>query len=122
MTQDSYEDSSITPIGITNWRNERKPFGIKGKDRLNHIYVIGKTGTGKSTLLLNMAISDIERGNGMCLIDPHGDIAEKILDYIPKERIHNVIYFNPADETYAIAFNPLQEIPQGQEHLVVAGL
>jgi len=113
---------NITPIGITNFRNDKKPFGIKDADRLNHIYVIGKTGTGKSTLLLNMTISDIQRGNGACLIDPHGDIAEKILDYIPKERTKDVIYFNPADETYTIAFNPLHDIPQNQQHLVVAGL
>jgi hypothetical protein len=112
----------ITPIGITNFRNDKKPFGIKGTDRMNHIYVIGKTGTGKSTLLLNMAISDIQRGNGICLIDPHGDIAEKILDYIPKERIKDVIYFDPADEIYTIAFNPLQSILPDQQHLVVAGL
>ncbi len=114
--------SEITPIGNTNFRNDKKTFGIKDEDRLNHIYVIGKTGTGKSTLLLNMAISDIQRGNGICLIDPHGDIAEKILDYVPQERINDVIYFNPADESYVIAFNPLQNIPQGQQHLVVAGL
>ncbi|MEQ1624525.1 MAG: type IV secretion system DNA-binding domain-containing protein [Sediminibacterium sp.] len=114
--------SNITPIGITNFRNDKKTFGIKDTDRLNHIYVIGKTGTGKSTLLLNMAISDIRRGNGICLIDPHGDIADKILDYIPKERIKDVMYFDPADETYTIAFNPLQDIPQEQQHLVVAGL
>src|ERR1700733_7769314 len=112
----------ITPIGFTNFRNDKKPFGIKDEDRLNHIYVIGKTGTGKSTLLLNMAISDIQRSNGIALIDPHGDIAESILDYVPKERMHDVVYFNPADETHVIAFNPLQDIPKGQEHLVVAGL
>lgn len=112
----------ITPIGITNFRNEKIPFGIKDGDRFNHIYVIGKTGTGKSTLLLTMAISDIQRGNGICVIDPHGDIAEKILEYIPKERVADVIYFNPADETHVIAFNPLHEIHQGQAHLVVAGL
>jgi energy-coupling factor transporter ATP-binding protein EcfA2 len=114
--------SDITPIGITNFRNDKQPFGIKDTDRLNHVYVIGKTGTGKSTLLLNMAISDIQRGNGMCLIDPHGDIAEKILDYVPQARIHDVIYFNPADDTHSIAFNPLQDIPPNQQHLVVAGL
>lgn len=114
--------SEITPIGVTNFRNDKKPFGIKDEDRLNHIYVIGKTGTGKSTLLLNMAISDMERGNGLCLIDPHGDIAEKILDYVPKERINDVIYFDPADEDYVIAFNPLQDIPKNQQHLIVAGL
>lgn len=114
--------SNVTLIGTSNFRNEKTPFGIKDADRLNHIYVIGKTGTGKSTLLLNMAISDIQRGNGICLIDPHGDIAEKILDYVPKERIADIIYFNPSDENHVIAFNPLQDIPYGQEHLVVAGL
>jgi hypothetical protein len=114
--------SEITPIGITNFRNDKIPFGIKDEDRLNHIYVIGKTGTGKSTLLLNLAISDIQRGNGICLIDPHGDIAEKILDYIPPERINDVIYFDGANETNVIAFNPLHGIPKGQEHLVVSGL
>ncbi len=112
----------ITPIGVTNFRNDKTPFGIKNIDRLNHIYVIGKTGTGKSTLLLNMAISDIQRGNGICLIDPHGDIAEKILEYVPEERITDVIYFNPADEGHVIGFNPLHDIPQGHVHLVVAGL
>lgn len=114
--------SDITPIGITNFRNDRKQFGIMDVDRLNHIYVIGKTGTGKSTLLLNMAVSDIERGNGICLIDPHGDLAEKLLDYVPRERINDVVYFNPADENYTIAFNPLENIPKDQVHLVVAGL
>ena len=114
--------SEITPIGYTNYRNTNQPFGIKDEDRLNHIYVIGKTGTGKSTLLLNMAVSDIERGNGLCLIDPHGDIAEKLLDYIPSERIKDVIYLDPADEHYAIGFNPLADIPKDQVHLVVAGL
>jgi hypothetical protein len=114
--------SETTPIGITNFRNEKRPFGIKDTDRLNHIYVIGKTGTGKSTLLLNMAISDIERGNGICLIDPHGDIAEKILNYVPKERIRDVIYFNPADESHVVSFNPLQNIKENQRHLVIAGL
>lgn len=114
--------TEITPIGIINFRNDKRPFGIKDADRLNHIYVIGKTGTGKSTLLLSMAVSDIQRGKGICLIDPHGDIAEKILDYVPKERINDVIYFNPSDEDYIIAFNPLQDIPTNQQHLVVAGL
>ncbi len=122
MEQSRNESAKITPIGLTNFRNEQKAFGIKDADRLNHIYVIGKTGTGKSTLLLNMAISDIRRGNGICLIDPHGDIAEKILNYIPNERIVDVIYLNPSDQEYVIAFNPLENISKEQSHLVVAGL
>ena len=77
---------NITYIGVTNWRNERKPFGIKDADRLRHIYVIGKSGTGKSTLLKKMATSDIERGNGLCVIDPHGDVAESLMQSIPESR------------------------------------
>ena len=112
----------ITPIGITNWRNQRQPFGIKDKDRLGHIYVIGKTGVGKSTLLLNMAVSDIQKGKGICLIDPHGDIAEAILEHIPQDRIGDVIYFNPKDYDYPVAFNPLKAVHPNYHHLVASGL
>ncbi len=111
-----------TPIGITNWRNQNQPFYIKDTDRLGHIYVIGKTGVGKSTLLLNMAVSDIEKGKGLCIIDPHGDIAENILHYIPQERIDDVIYFNPKDIEYPIAFNLLKGVHPNFHHLVASGL
>jgi len=107
MENNPLNKSRITPIGITNYHNDKIPFGIKDKDRLGHMYVIGKTGTGKSTLLQSMAISDIERGNGFCVIDPHGDVAENLLNYIPYERIEDVIYFNPQDLEFPIAFNPL---------------
>ena len=112
-----------TPIGITNWRNEKQQFCIKDADRLGHIYTIGKTGVGKSTLLLNMAISDIQKvGKGICIIDPHGDIAETILNHIPKERVDDVIYFNPKDIDHPIAFNPLKGIHPNYHHLVASGL
>ena len=114
--------SGITPIGITNYRSTSQPFGIRDKDRLGHIYVIGKTGMGKSTLLENMAISDIERGHGLCVIDPHGDIAEDLLNYIPKHRIADVIYFNATDTEHPIAFNPLKGIHPNFHHLVASGL
>lgn len=114
--------SDLTIIGKTNFRNEGKIFGIKDKDRLGHMYVLGKTGVGKSTLLLNMAISDIQRGNGICVIDPHGDLATTVLDYIPKERISDVIYWNPSDNEYIIPFNPLASIPKGHHFLAAAGL
>lgn len=114
--------SELTPIGITNWRDTKKTFGIKDADRMGHIYVIGKTGVGKSTLLLNMAISDIERGNGLCIIDPHGDIAETVLNYIPQNRMSDVIYFNPKDIEHAIAFNPLNGIDSKDYHLIASGL
>ncbi len=112
----------MTKIGKTNFRNTNQIFGIKDADRLGHIYVIGKTGVGKSTLLLNMAISDIQKGKGLCIIDPHGDIAEAILDYVPKERLEDVIYFNPKDIEYPIAFNPLKGVHPNYHHLVASGL
>ncbi len=112
--------SSITSIGITNWRNQQQVFGIKEQDRLGHIYCLGKTGAGKSTLLLNMAIADIEQGKGVGIIDPHGDLAEEILDYIPKERIKDVIYLNAGDTEYPIAFNPLYDVQEQDRYLVAA--
>ena len=111
-----------TPIGITNWRNQKHNFYIKDADRLGHIYAIGKTGVGKSTLLLNMAVSDIQKGKGICIIDPHGDIAEAILAYVPEHRIDDVIYFNPKDIMYPIAFNPLKGVHPNYHHLVASGL
>jgi hypothetical protein len=114
--------SEITPIGKTDWRNQHQVFGIKDTDRMAHIYCIGKSGVGKSTFLLNMAISDIERGNGLCVIDPHSDLATTLLDYIPEERIDDVIYFNPKDFEYPIAFNPLHNVERKDRHLVVSGL
>lgn len=114
--------NDITHLGITNWRNQNQKFGIKDKDRLGHIYVIGKTGVGKSTLLLNLAISDIENGKGLCIIDPHGDIAESVLNHIPQERIADVIYFNPKDIWNPIAFNPLKAVHPNYHHLVASGL
>src|SRR4030042_4355895 len=99
------ENNRITPFALTDYRDIRKLFGIKEKNRRGHMYIIGKTGTGKSTLIQNMAISDINQGNGMCLIDPQGDLAEEILNFIPTHRINDVIYFNPSDLEYPIAFN-----------------
>ncbi|WP_165760123.1 type IV secretory system conjugative DNA transfer family protein [Niastella populi] len=113
-------DISLTPVGITDFRGMHRPFYIKDKDRLAHLYCLGKSGVGKSTLLENMAISDIEKGKGICLIDPHGDVAEHLLHYIPSWRTQQVIYFNPAE--YAIAFNPLAGILPDQYHLAASGL
>ncbi len=112
----------FTPIGRVNFRNDDRVFGIKDKDRLCHIYCIGKSGTGKSTLLLNMAISDIERGNGFCVIDPHGDVAETLLKYIPHDKKEDVIYFNPADLDHPIAFNPIKNVHPNFYYLVCSGL
>jgi hypothetical protein len=120
--ENSQKNNRITPFAITDYRDIRKRFGIKQKNRRGHIYIIGKTGTGKSTLIENMAISDIKNGYGVALIDPHGDMAEEILDYVPKKRIKDVIYFNPADLENPIAFNPLEKVPKDFHHLVASGI
>ena len=114
--------NSITPLAVTNYRDIRRIFGIREKNRRGHMYLIGKTGTGKSTLIANMVISDIRAGNGLALIDPHGDLAEEVLYFVPKSRIKDVIYFNPADLDYPVAFNPLGKVAPGYHHLVVSGL
>ncbi len=114
--------NQVAYFAITDYRDVRKKFGIKDQDRSSHIYIIGKTGTGKSTLIQNMLVSDIRQGKGIALIDPHGDLAEGILDFIPKERIEDVIYFNPADMEYPVAFNPLEKVHPDRHHLVASGL
>jgi type IV secretory pathway TraG/TraD family ATPase VirD4 len=123
MTHPKNNDlNSITPLAVTNYRDIRRLFGIKQKNRRAHMYVIGKTGTGKSTLIANMIISDIREGRGVALIDPHGDLAERVLDFVPKDRIEEVIYFNPGDLEYPIAFNPLEKCSPYSQHLVTSGL
>lgn len=115
-------NNDIVPFGTTNFRNQSKVFGIKTKDRRNHMYVIGKTGTGKTTLLKNMMISDILAGNGVAVVDPHGEFAETILDYVPEHRIDDVVYFNPSDLDYPIAFNAVEKVSISERHLVSSGL
>src|SRR4051812_43473229 len=117
-----FDPEKITYFGETDSRSRRTPFGIKAKDRLKHMYVIGKTGMGKSTLLENMAIQDIQNGNGLAFIDPHGGTAEKLLDYVPEERIKDVLYFAPFDLEYPISFNVMEDIGADKRHLVVNGL
>ncbi|MEO6077496.1 MAG: CxxC-x17-CxxC domain-containing protein, partial [Candidatus Andersenbacteria bacterium] len=112
----------ITVIGQTNFRHQRRPFGIYTDDRRRHVYVIGKTGVGKTTLLENMIIQDVKMGRGLALIDPHGDVAEKILDIIPPERINDVVYFDPADVDFPVAFNPLESVDPQYKYLVASGL
>jgi hypothetical protein len=112
----------INFFGRTVFKNRETIFGIKDVDRRRHIWAIGKTGTGKSTLIANMAIDDIKKDRGMAIIDPHGDLSEIILDYIPKRRINDVIYFNPADTDYPIAINPLEVTNKEEAELVVSGI
>lgn len=112
----------ITYFAETDARHSRKKFGIKADDRSKHVYVIGKTGMGKSTLLENMAIQDIQSGNGVAFLDPHGGTAEKLLEYVPEERIKDVLYFAPYDIDHPISFNVMEDVGAEKRHLVVSGL
>lgn len=112
----------VTYFAATDSRGKRVPFGIKSKDRERHMYVIGKTGMGKSTLLENMAIQDIRNGEGFAFIDPHGSAVDKLLDYIPADRVKDVIYFAPFDMENPIAFNVMEDVGYDKRHLVVSGL
>lgn len=117
-----YDPEHITYFAETDFRNQRTRFGIKSRDRSRHMYVIGKSGVGKSTLLENMAIQDIQDGQGLAVLDPHGSFAEKVLEYIPEHRIKDVIYFSPFDTEYPISFNVLEDVGPDKRHLVVSGL
>ncbi len=114
--------NEINYFGATNFRNRQHKFGIKLDDRRRHMYIVGKTGMGKTTLLENMVIQDIKNGHGLAFIDPHGDSSEKILNFIPPERINDVIYFNPGDYDYPIAFNVVEQVEPHLRHLVASGL
>ncbi|MDI3496541.1 MAG: hypothetical protein PWQ35_562 [Patescibacteria group bacterium] len=113
---------NITVFAKTNYRNELKEFGIKTDDRRRHMYLVGKTGMGKSTVLENMIVDDIRAGHGVAVVDPHGDLAEKVIEYIPTNRIKDIVYFNPADIDYPIAFNVVEQVEPHLQHLVASGL
>lgn len=109
MRYEHDHEKDIIYFGQTNFRNQLRRFGIKTDDRRRHMYMVGKTGMGKTTLLENMILADIYAGHGCCYVDPHGDTVTKILDYIPSWRINDVVYFNPADGDFPIAFNMLEK-------------
>jgi len=116
------DEKEITFLGLTTFRNQRRKFGIEIDDRRRHIYIIGKTGMGKTALLENMAIQDIQVGRGVGFIDPHGEAAENLLDFIPANRVNDVVYFNPADIDYPITFNVMEKVLLESRHLVASGL
>ncbi len=122
MRYEHDHESDIIYFGQTNFRNAMRKFGIKTDDRRRHMYVIGKTGMGKTTLLENMILADIYAGHGCCYVDPHGDTAEKIIDYIPSWRINDVVYFNPSDVEHPIGFNILEATDPKMKNLVAAAL
>jgi len=109
-------------FGKTTFRNIENKFGIKVDDRRRHMYIVGKTGMGKTALLENLAIQDIQEGRGVCFVDPHGEAAERLLDFVPSHRVNDVVYFNPADLDFPFAFNVMEEVDPTYHHLVAGGL
>ncbi|MFA4818823.1 MAG: DUF87 domain-containing protein [Patescibacteria group bacterium] len=112
----------INTFAETNFRNQSRRFGIKLDDRRRHVYIVGKTGMGKSVMEENMVYNDIRAGQGVAVVDPHGDLVENLLELIPAKRINDVVYFNPSDVDYPVAFNPLETVDPKYRHLVSSGL
>jgi hypothetical protein len=115
MTEPIFGDPEQLVLGTrkvpTSYTDQDVPWGISHADRRNHLYVIGKTGMGKTVLLRNIILADIWRGAGVAVIDPHGDLAEDVIDAIPPERSDDVVYFNPSDIEFPIAWNLVDTIP-----------
>ena len=115
-------NKDLTYIGLTSYRDKNVLFGIKRKDRRQHVYILGKSGTGKSALMSNMILQNIQNNEGVCVVDPHGELIEGILSAIPLHRIKDVVYFNPTDTEYHVGFNVLELIDEKYKHLVASGL
>lgn len=115
-------DGEVTIFGETDYRDVKLEFGIKRKDRQRHFYLLGKTGTGKSTLFKNMFISDVLAGEGACFVDPHGDTVDELLSYIPPNRVKDVVYFNPTDIDHPVGFNLLELKDKSQRDLIADGV
>ena len=113
--------STLTTLGETNFRNINKKFGIKLDDRRRHIYIIGKSGVGKSVLMENMALDDVWEGRGVIVVDPHGEFAEKVLACIPDNRKEDVVVFDPADRAFPVAFNLLEHVEDDFKGMVASG-
>jgi hypothetical protein len=122
MRYEHDHEKDVVYFAKTNFRNQMRTFGIKTDDRRRHMYVIGKTGMGKTTLLENLILSDIYAGHGCCYIDPHGETAEKLIDFIPSWRINDVVYLNPADLDHPMGFNILESVDERLRHLVASGM
>ncbi|MCT4592352.1 MAG: type IV secretion system DNA-binding domain-containing protein [Candidatus Gracilibacteria bacterium] len=115
-------EDGITLLGETNFRGQKREFGIREDDRRRHIYIVGKTGMGKSTLLENMIFSDIQAGKGVAVVDPHGDLADAILGFVPSNRTNDVVLFDPSDSDYPVSFNMLECRNQAHRHLIASGV
>src|SRR3972149_5234345 len=116
------QNKELTYLGVSTYRDKNVLFGIKRKDRRQHVYILGKSGTGKSALTFNMIIQNIQNGEGVCMVDPLGEKGEWLPSALPPHRMKDVIYFNPADADHHIGFNVLELIDPQCKHLVASGL
>src|SRR6266545_3094949 len=116
------DSGHTTRFARVDFRNDDRVFGIKNEDRFSHVYVIGKTGTGKSSLIETMALQDIERGNGFALIDPHGDLVSRVAARIPASQRDKVIYLNSTDPTQPYGYNPLRHVSEDRIALAASGM
>lgn len=124
VNQDTPEEikKNINVLAETVYKNRSTKYGLLRNDRRRHVYVIGKTGTGKSTLLANMVINDLKHNEGLCVIDPHGDLVETLLDFIPKHRVNDVIYFDPADQERTVQINLFEGENVVHRELIASGI
>src|SRR5262249_20705852 len=116
------QSGQVIQLGRVDFRNDRRVFGILPDDRFSHLYVLGKTGTGKSTLLENMALQDLERGNGFALIDPHGELVDRIASRVPRSRQSEVVYLDASDPSQPYGYNPLRHVREDRIALAASGL
>lgn len=115
-------EEGVSPFGITNYHNNFVPFGIRREDRRRHLYIVGKSGSGKSKLLELLINNDLQNGHGLAVLDPHGDLVDTVLRYIPKNRVNDVIVFDPADTEFPIAFNPLERVDPAYKMQLTIGI
>ena len=111
-TRSNTQTNNLVEFAVTNYRSQKIPFCLKTKDKARHMYVVGKSGSGKSKFLELLAASDIQNGRGFAVLDPHGDLVDNILKYVPEHRLKDVVVFDPTDLAHPVGFNPLEEVPE----------
>src|SRR3989344_5647956 len=114
-------EKGVSAFGVTNYHGSLIPFGIRREDRRRHLYVVGKSGAGKSKLLELLIHTDLHAGHGVAVLDPHGDLVDEVMKYVPRNRIKDVILFDPADIEFPIAFNPLSKVDEAYKMKLTIG-
>ena len=122
MSIDLPINPEVVYFATTNYRQQKKVFGIQRKDRRQHMYILGKSGMGKSTLISNMVFQDMRNGDGLAVIDPHGDLVEHILTLVPRSRLRDIVYFDPSEDNWHIGFNILESKNERQRSLMTSSI